>query len=98
MVDNTTRAVTLYRVKPPLIGHLHDGDILLLRLEFISFFLSYLILLSQRGLNNKSPNSHKKEKLKRILVVVVKLCHRANGPSACGVLSDIMSLRVTYEY
>ena len=50
-----------------LIGHLHD-DVFLLptvpRQEFTLFLLSYLKLIwsSQRGLNNRSHNLHKKAK------------------------------------
>ena len=48
---------------------------------FPFFSLSYLTLIwySQRGLNNKSRNLHKKAKPWRILVVVVTWRHRANG-------------------
>ena len=44
---------------------------------------------SLRGLNNKSPNLHKKTKSWRILVVVVKWRHRANG-----LFSDILTISV----
>ena len=47
-----------------------------------SFRFSFHIKIwsSQRGLNNKSPNLHKKAKTRRILVVVVvKWRHPANG-------------------
>ena len=53
------------------IRHLLDDVFLLLRSEFISFFLSYL--------NNKNPNLHKKAKPWRILVEAVKWRHREYG-------------------
>ena len=61
------------------IGHLHDGDILLLRPEPFRFFFHVQIWYSQRGLNNKSLNLHKKANPWRIPVVVVKWRHHANG-------------------
>ena len=55
------------------IGHLHYDVFLLLRPEFILFFLSDLnLVIPVRPLDNKSPNLHKKEKSWRILVVLVK--------------------------
>ena len=45
----------------------------------LRFFFHILIWYSQWGFENKSPNLHKKAKSSRILVVVVKWPHRANG-------------------
>ena len=61
------------------IGHLHDGAILLLRPQPFRFSFHIQIWWSQRGLNNKSLNLHKKANRWRILVLVVKWRHHANG-------------------
>ena len=61
------------------IGHLHDGAILLLRPQPFRFSFHIQIWWSRRGLNNKSLNLHKKANRWRILVLVVKWRHHANG-------------------
>ena len=63
----------LWYMQKRWIGHLHYDVFLLLRPEFILFFLSYLnLVIPVRPLDIKSPNLHKKEKSWRILVVLVK--------------------------
>ena len=68
-----------YQGQGKKIGDLHSGVILVLRLEYFSLFLSYLNLEIAARFKNKSLNLHKKAKRQRILVVVVKWRHRANG-------------------
>ena len=60
-----------------LLGHFHDGDIWLQLPEFISFLFSYLNFQSRWSFKNNSPHLDKKATNWRILVVVVKLRHRA---------------------
>ena len=63
-----------------IIGYLHDG-VQFYYYDHNAFRFSFhnLIWKSQRSLDGKSSHLHKKGKPWRILVVVVKWHHRANG-------------------
>ena len=63
------------------MGHLHDS-VQFYYYDHNAFRFSFHILIwkSQRSLDGKSSHLHKKGKPWRILVVVVKWHHRANGP------------------